>query len=135
MAKVVEVVTPCRLEVATDDCLDVQARLHFTQKRPYDIDLIMAYDGEETDAWTLSREMVDKAAHEPRSEAGEGDVTIKTFCSQFILLLHPPGCHPATVFLNRLSVRDFMDNVNNMMSWEDSVQAVLYQLDEWLKES
>lgn len=140
MVTIVERVAPCRVEsCASEERVSIQVRLRFTQQHPYDIDLIMELNGKEIGAtWKLGREMMDEAAHDPRSKEGEGDVTIETFCSHFTVLLHPPGANPAKLIFNRIHVREFMDKVNLVMPWDDAARALFYQLDEhpdWLKET
>lgn len=139
MARTVEVVTPCRVEFQEhDSSVKVDARLHFTEQLPYDIRLSLEAGGKEMGiVWTLSREMMDRAAHHPRSKEGEGDLVIETFGSHFSMLLRPPQSEPARLILNRIPIKQFMDTVNQVMPFDAAVRAVLHQLDEhpdWLND-
>lgn len=140
MATIVTYVTTCQIEVGPPEDQQIQviqAQFQFTQQHPYDIDLILTSDDVHDDdiPWKLGREMMDQAAHDPRSKVGEGDVTIETFSSHFAVLLRPPGCYPAKLIFNRIRIREFMDKVNKTMPWDDAVKAALCELDEWLEEA
>lgn len=139
MATIVTCVTTCQIEVGPPEDQQTQtikAQFQFTQRHPYDIDLVLTPADVDVDIpWKLGREMMDKAAHDPRGKVGEGDVTIETFSSHFAVLLHPPGCDPAKLIFNRIRICEFMDKVNQTMPWDDAVKAALCELDEWLEEA